>query len=137
MSDSILKNTRQAKKLRAFIWAFEAFAFIALALAIGLYSIYGPALSIFFVVIGLTPLFGMLFYSSLYAVEIRGTRTYFEFDVLTLLGKKTKKLPIETLSISKQHRARIQSSRMQYNDEPWIFLYAGSRLLPFFCRLAC
>jgi hypothetical protein len=71
MPDSILKNSRQAKKLRTFIWAFEAVAFVALSAALGLYSIYGPALAIFLVVIGLTPLFGMMFYSSLYAVEIR------------------------------------------------------------------
>jgi len=135
MRATIYRNGWQAKKVLAITWFLAAIAAVCVLTALGLSANGMTVEGLMVVAAGVPPFAGMLFYCSIYAKEIRIADDTLEIDVLTMLGRRTLRMPLAAVRRSGEKRGRMVSARGQYIDTPWLNLSVPNRRIPFLIDL--
>ncbi len=142
----LLVNSRQALKVRVFLWGSIAACIGALYAAWSLAETYGlnpgdggvlrpigERLMAGGIVGGLGVAFagGMIWYASLYAVRISRQRDQVEMETMAIFGTKTRNFSVSDFDGGSYHHGRMQSGRGQSVNAPWITLRVKGRRIPF------
>lgn len=142
----LLVNSRQALKVRIFLWGSIAACFAALYAAWSLVETYGlnpgdggvlrpldERLMAGGIVGGLGVAFAgaMIWYASLYAVRISRERDQVEMETMAILGTKTRNFAVSDFDGGTYHGGRMQSGRGISVNAPWITLRVKGRRIPF------
>lgn len=142
----LLVNSRQALKVRIFLWGSIAACVGALYAAWSLIETYGlnpgdggvlrpigERLMAGCIVGGLGVAFagGMIWYASLYAVRISRDRDQVELETMAIFGTKKRHFATSDFDGGAYHEGRMQSGRGQSVNAPWVTLRVKGRRLPF------
>lgn len=142
----LLVNSRQALKVRAFLWFSIAGCAGALYWAWLLFESYGlnpgdggvlrpvgERLIAGGIVgaLGLAFAGGMIWYASLYAVRISKEHDQIEMETMAIVGTTMRRFTVADFDGGSYHRGRMQSGRGQSVNAPWITLRVKGRRIPF------
>ena len=141
----LLKNKRQAFKVRLVFWFLAIVALLAIAGGWAIFQSYGlgaadggvlkpfwerVAFGGFVGLFGILCATGMWLYMSLYVIRLAREGDQVEFTTLSPFGQSKQVFPVSAMASKTDHDGHLRTTKFDINA-PWISLRVQGRLFPF------